>query len=150
MRVTNIDTLSAYFDRLITENIKLYFFNKDNLIEKIEHQKIIIEEIKSKISELFLECIEKNSYIYVEEKRTYSIDDIVETLEELIYSDIITGEGDRDNLTEATSDNPSLTKFMTNHKKIRKANETRALSKNLIDKQIKDVIENGPKDINNR
>ena len=150
MRVTNIDTLSAYFDRLITENIKLYFFNKDNLTEKVEHQKIIIEEIKSKISELFLECIEKNSYIYVEEKRTYSIDDIIETLEELIYSDIITGEGDRDNLTEATSDNPSLTKFMTNHKKIRKANETRALSKNLIDTQIKDVIENGPKDINNR
>ena len=134
MRVTNIDTLSAYFDRLITENIKLYFFNKDNLMDKVEHQKGIIEEIKKKISELFLECIEKNSYIYVEEKRTYSIDDIVETLEELIYSDIITGEGDRDNLTEATSDNPSLSKFMTNHKKIRKANETRALSKNLLDK----------------
>jgi hypothetical protein len=150
MRVTNIDTLSTYFDRLITENIKLYFFSKDNLTEKVEHQKIIIGEIKKKISELFLECIEKNSYIYVEEKRTYSIDDIIETLEELIYSDIITGEGDRDNLTEATSDNPSLTKFMTNHKKIRKANETRALSKNLIDTQIKDVIENGPKDINNR
>ena len=150
MRVTNIDTLSTYFDRLITENIKLYFFSKDNLTEKVEHQKIIIEEIKKKISELFLGCIEKNSYIYVEEKRTYSIDDITETLEELIYSDIITGEGDRDNLTEATSDNPSLTKFVTNHKKIRKANETRALSKNLIDKQIKDVIENGTKDINNR
>lgn len=150
MRVTNIDTLSTYFDRLITENIKLYFFSKDNLTEKVEHQKIIIKEIKKKISELFLGCIEKNSYIYIEEKRTYSIDDIAETLEELIYSDIITGEGDRDNLTEATSDNPSLTKFMTNHKKIRKANETRALSKNLIDKQIKDVIENGPKDINNR
>jgi len=81
MRVTNIDTLSAYFDRLITENIKLYFFNKENLVEKVEHQKSIIEEIKKKISELFLECIEKNSYIYVEEKRTYSIDDVVETLE---------------------------------------------------------------------
>jgi hypothetical protein len=150
MRVTNIDTLSAYFDRLITENIKLYFFNKDNLMDKVEHQKGIIEEIKKKISELFLGCIEKNSYIYVEEKRTYSIDDIVETLEELIYSDIITGEGDRDNLTEATSDNPSLSKFMINHKKIRKANETRALSKNLLDKQIKDVIENGKKGTDNR
>jgi len=150
MRVTNIDTLSAYFDRLITENIKLYFFYKENLIEKVEHQKSIIEEIKRKISELFLECIEKNSYIYVEEKRTYSIDDVVETLEELIHSDIITGEGDRDNLSEATSDNPSLAKFMTNHKKIRKANETRALSKNLIDKQIKNIIENGQEGIDNR
>ena len=28
--ITNIDTISALLDRLITENIKLYFFNKDN------------------------------------------------------------------------------------------------------------------------
>ena len=46
MRITNIDTLSAYLDRLVTENIKLYFFNKDGLIEKANHQKKIIEEIK--------------------------------------------------------------------------------------------------------
>ena len=45
MRVTNIDTLSAYFDRLITENIKLYFFEKDRLLEKVEHQRIIINII---------------------------------------------------------------------------------------------------------
>jgi len=35
MRVTNIDTLSNYLDRLITENIKLFFFKKDKDIEKI-------------------------------------------------------------------------------------------------------------------
>lgn len=39
MRITNIDTLSAYFDRLITENIKLYFFSKDGLTDKVDHQK---------------------------------------------------------------------------------------------------------------
>ena len=48
MRVTNIDTLSAYLDRLITENIKLYFFKKDNLVEKVEHQYKIIYEIYKK------------------------------------------------------------------------------------------------------
>ena len=36
---TNIDTLSALLDRLISENIKLYFFQKDNLTDNIEHQK---------------------------------------------------------------------------------------------------------------
>ena len=35
MRVTNIDTLSALLDRLVTENIKLYFFKKENLIDKM-------------------------------------------------------------------------------------------------------------------
>ena len=38
MYITNIDTLSALLDRLISENIKLYFFKKDNLIENIDHQ----------------------------------------------------------------------------------------------------------------
>ena len=38
--ITNIDTLSALLDRLISENIKLYFFEKDNLADNIKHQKI--------------------------------------------------------------------------------------------------------------
>ena len=65
MRITNIDTLSAYLDRLITENIKLYFFNKDNLTDKSNHQKIVIDEIKKKISELFLDTFKRNSYNYI-------------------------------------------------------------------------------------
>ena len=36
--ITNIDTLSALLDRLISENIKLYFFKKDDIDENIEHQ----------------------------------------------------------------------------------------------------------------
>ena len=35
---------------------------------------------------------------YISEKRTYTPEDIVETLEELITNDITTGEGDRANL----------------------------------------------------
>ena len=49
MRVTNIDTLSAYLDRLITERIKWYFFNKENKIVERAHQEIVIKEIKTKI-----------------------------------------------------------------------------------------------------
>ena len=30
--ITNIDTLSALLDRMISENIKLYFFKKDNVM----------------------------------------------------------------------------------------------------------------------
>ena len=43
--ITNIDTISALLDRLITENIKLYFFNKDNLTENIAHQQTVILEM---------------------------------------------------------------------------------------------------------
>ena len=142
--ITNIDTISALLDRLVTENIKLYFFNKDNLIDKIDHQIIVIEEIKKKLTETLSSIIKENKYDYISEKRTYSEDDILESIEELIFSDITTGEGDRDNLKEATSDNPNLDKFVFNHKKIRKANERRASAKNKIDERFKDIIENGP------
>ena len=122
MRVTNIDTLSAYLDRLITENIKLYFFNKDNLTDKVAHQKIVIEEIKIKISELFLETIERNSYNYIEEHRTFNESAIVEELEELIQNDINIGEADRARLAETTKEIPNLDRMIVNEKRLRKTN----------------------------
>lgn len=138
MRITNIDTLSAYLDRLITENIKLYFFNKDNLTLKAAHQKVVIEEIKKKISELFLETFKKNSYNYIEEHRTFNESAIVEELEELIQNDINIGEADRARLEETTKDTPNLDRMIVNEKRLRKANEGRARNKNNIDKLLKD------------
>ena len=139
--ITNIDTLSALLDRLISENIKLYFFKKDSLMYNIKHQEEVISDIRKRLVLLFTDTFESKSYEYVSELRTYKPDDIVETLEELIHNDITTGEGDRANLKEATSDNPSLEHFTRNHKLIRKANENRADAKNKLDKQFKGFIE---------
>ena len=139
--ITNIDTLSALLDRLISENIKLYFFKKDGIDENIEHQEKVISAIKDRLFVLFDDVYREGEYEYVSEKRTYKPEDIVETLEELIHNDISTGEGDRANLREATSDNPSLEHFTRNHKLIRKANENRAVAKNKLDEQFKDYVE---------
>ena len=139
--ITNIDTLSALLDRLISENIKLYFFKKDSLMYNVKHQEEVISDIRKRLVLLFTDIFESKSYDYVSELRTYKSDDIVETLEELIHNDITTGEGDRANLKEATSDNPSLEHFTRNHKLIRKANENRAEAKNKLDEQFKDFIE---------
>ena len=139
--ITNIDTLSALLDRLISENIKLHFFRKENVIDNIENQEHVIGEIKYRITKLLLDVYKEKEYNYISEKRTYKPDDIVETLEELIHNDITTGEGDRANLKEATSDNPSLEHFTSNHKLIRKANENRAASKNKLDEQFEGFIE---------
>lgn len=144
MRITNIDTLSAYFDRLITENIKLYFFNKDGLSEKVEHQRVIIKEIKQKISELFLEILKNNQYNYIEEYRTFDESSIIEELEDLIHNDINIGEADRARLDETMKENPSLERMVVNEKRLRKANEGRAKNKNNIDNLIKGIF-NGRK-----
>ena len=139
--ITNIDTLSALLDRLISENIKLHFFRKEDVVDDIEHQENLIEEIKYRITQLLSDTYNERQYKYISEKRTYKPEDIVETLEELIHNDITTGEGDRANLKEATSDNPSLEHFTRNHKLIRKANENRAVAKNKLDEQFKGFID---------
>tara|TARA_R110000851_G_scaffold30033_3_gene82095 strand:+ start:1925 stop:2323 length:399 start_codon:yes stop_codon:yes gene_type:complete len=131
MRVTNIDTLSALLDRLITENIKLYFFEKNNEDDRIKHQKLIITEIKNKLSELFLTSFEDKSYIYMSEKRTFDESVIIEELEDLVTNDIHIGESDRERLKIV----------MMNEKRLRKSNEGRSRNKNEIDKQFKKIIE---------
>jgi len=130
MRITNIDTLSALIDRLITENIKKFFFNKDNLKEKEQHQDIIIEQIKLKLTELFLEVYNKKSYDYMDEKRTFSASNIVEEISELVTNDIHIGESDRARLNVA----------MLEEKRLRKSNEGRANNKNKIDKEFSKIV----------
>ena len=129
-RITNIDTLSALLDRLITENIKLFFFEKDKLEEKLSHQKIIINEIKQKLTELFLEVYEKGSYDYIDEKRTFTSSNIVEEISQLITNDIHIGESDR----------ARLNIVMLEEKRLRKSNEGRSKNKNNIDKNFQNLI----------
>ena len=136
MRVTNIDTLSALFDRLITENIKKYFFNKDGKLEETKHQEIVISEVKNKITELFTEVFESGEYPHLSEKRTFDENAIVEELEELIFNDINIGEADRERLLQVNSDNPNIEKLIVNEKRLRKSNEGRARNKNNIDKEL--------------
>tara|TARA_R110000824_G_scaffold71361_2_gene182680 strand:- start:71 stop:517 length:447 start_codon:yes stop_codon:yes gene_type:complete len=139
--ITNIDTLSAMLDRLISENIKLYFFKKDNLSENISHQKEVIEEIRNRIKNLLLDVYETREYSYISEKRTYKVDMTLESLERLIKSDIYTGEGDRDNLAELKKENPNIDLMKKNHKVLRSANELRAVNKNELDSNFQNFIQ---------
>ena len=125
-RVTNIDTLSALLDRLVTENIKRFFFDKDGSDERVSHQDLVITEIKSRLIELFLEVYDNNEYEYISEKRTFTASNIVENIQDLITNDIHIGESDRARLNIA----------MLEEKRLRKSNEGRAQNKNNIDNKF--------------
>ncbi len=131
MRLSNIDTLSAYFDRLITENIKLYFFKKDKDLQNIHHQEVTIDIIKEKMSSLLEEVYETGEYQYIGEKRTFDSSSIVEELEDLVTNDVHIGESDR----------ARLKVVLMEEKRLRKSNEGRAKNKNQIDILFKDMVE---------
>lgn len=140
MRVTNIDTLSAYLDRLITERIKHYFFQKDGLIDKVGHQELVIAEIRQKVENLFAECLSNGSYEYLSEKRTFDIQKLVSEVENLTVNDINIGEGDRTRLTEITSPEPNFSVILEAESFTRISNENRAGNKNNIDSHFKELF----------
>ena len=125
-RVTNIDTLSALLDRLVTENIKRFFFDKDGLEVKVMHQDVVISEIKERLTELFVEVYDNGTYDYISENRTFTASNIVENIEQLITNDIHIGESDRARLNIA----------MMEEKRLLKSNEGRAQNKNNIDREF--------------
>lgn len=139
-RITNVDTLSALIDRLITERIKLFFFEKDNKVPEIVHQREVIAELKIRIADLFNQCFEEKGYKYLGEKRTFDENAIIESIEHLTQSDILIGEGDRRRLAEITSGDPDFEVILKNEKITRKANEGRARHKNFIDKTFEGLF----------
>lgn len=135
-KITNVNTLSALFDRLITENIKKFFFQKEGSEEKVQHQEQIIEALKTEIDELLL----TRSYKYLSEKRTFSRELLV-NLEELITNDIHIGESDRKRLEETKKENSDVNVFIQQEKRLRTANEGRSYNKNKIDELWGKIVE---------
>ena len=144
MRVTNVDTISAYFDRLISEKIKLHHFeSKYGNEEGVKHQKNVVDEIKLKISDLLVESFMSKEYDYVGEKRTFGqerIDEVkklIDNVEELTQNDLNVGAA----YYEQKEGNSTPQKYMDNELKLREANENRSTSKNKIDESFKKIIE---------
>jgi len=71
-RVTNIDSFSAYMDRLATERIKEYNFKyKQNKDTEAYHQVNVVKVVLDKINNLLNEINLQGGYNYIGEKRTF-------------------------------------------------------------------------------
>ena len=138
MRVSNVDAISALFDRLITEKIKLYFFEKQKKDDEARHQREIVDEIKIKLEELLLETYKSREYEYIGEKRTFDEAKLIDDVETLIQNDLDVGDA----YYTKTEGEPTLEKFMVNESRLRNANESRGRMKNQIDESFKRIVEN--------
>lgn len=85
VRVTNIDSLSAYLDRLSTERIKEYNFKfKQSKLKEANHQLKVIKEIKDKILNLFNEVNIQNGYVFIGEKRTFDEQKLIKDVSQVL------------------------------------------------------------------
>lgn len=134
MRITNVNTLSALLDRLVVENIKKFFFQKEGKVEEVIHQEKVIELIETEIES----CLIENEYNYLSEKRTF-VNEILVNLDELIENNCHIGESDRKRLEETKKENPDVNVFIQQERRLRTANEGRSRNKNLIDQNFKNL-----------
>ena len=112
---------------------------KDGNSQSIEQQYLIISELRSRLSDAIFECISTGKYEYLEEKRTFSVNDVIGAIEDLTVRDIEIGENDRLALAAAKS-NDALT-MRTGILSFRRANELRSKTKNSIDNIIRKIFE---------
>ena len=85
IRITNIDSFSAYIDRLSTERIKEYNFKfKQNKIEEANHQLKVVDEVKLKIVKLFNEINTQEGYNFIGEKRTFDEQKLIKDVSQIL------------------------------------------------------------------
>lgn len=140
--VTNVNTLSALFDRLITERIKAFFFDKSKSLKQKRNQEKIIKQIKSEIFETIYSSINQKKYKYLSEQRTFKHNSkkLINKIDELTSADLNVGIADNKLAHSIKIGNKN--DLLKNIKLSRLSLEKRAFFKNEIDKTFQKLIKN--------
>jgi len=108
-----------------------------------QHQRDVVDAIKDKLEQLFVQSMSSDQYEYIDEKRTFGqerIDEVkklIDNIEELTVNDLDVGAA----YYEQQEGNATPQQYMDNELKLREANEKRSNSKNNIDKAFKGAVE---------
>lgn len=131
--ISNINSLSALLDRLITEKIKQYFFFIRKKNKDAKEQSLIIKKINDKLAKTLKEIYISRRYEFSGEIRTFdkntNILKLINNIENLIVM----------NLNIGVADN-KLNRIIRNIKLSRESLEGRAKNKNNIDLLLKKLI----------
>jgi len=133
--VSNLNSVSALFDRLITEKIKLYFFEQmkssDSVVHSIERQKKTISTIHMALHYTFTNIFNDKKYNVLLEKRTFNnnLKNLTLNVEQLVEM----------NLNVGTADN-AIAKILEQLFLSRSSLEKRSNNKNAIDESIVELL----------
>jgi len=131
MKITNINTISALLDRLITEKIKQYFFLIEGDHKAAQTQGEIANAINKEIQITLFEAIKDKNYDFASEQRTYKkkISNLTDSISDLIVMNLNVGKADH-----------NLAGIINNLKLSRLSLEKRSKLKNNIDNLLKEIV----------
>jgi len=139
MRITNINTIAALIDRLVSERIKYNVFEMNNKKDNMQHQQKIIDTINQEIILFFEELFNKETYDYLEEFRSTKVE-LLESLEHMIRGALEIGNAETCRKRTIQENQLDLMNTIKNDLWLRSACEYRVNGKNRFDKIIKKLI----------
>ena len=144
IHISNLNSLSALFDRLIVENIKMNYFDSKGDKDRARKQSILVEAIRSELNDFFLTTITEGKYSYYSENRTFElkkkVDEFTKSVNSLCecHSNITSCDGQK--LQEAKSETPDMELILKLEYKNRENLEKRASDKNKLDQLYEDIL----------
>ncbi len=141
--ISNLNSLSALFDRLIVENVKMHHFQRKGEFDKTEAQKALITALQEELVKFFMETLESGNYNYLSENRTFKLKktkELVEGVSELCECHSNITHCDQTKLQEVKKESPNAEKVFKLEYQNRVNLERRATIKNQIDKSYEDLL----------
>jgi hypothetical protein len=142
--ISNLNSISALFDRLIIENIKLNHFSLTNNIEKIKEQKDIISLLKNELEVLMLDTIDNKQYHHISENRTFELKKKIEIFIDEVFnlcnSNLKITYCDKTKLKEIKSEKINADLVLELEYENRKNLEKRSAHKNNIDDLYESIL----------
>ena len=132
MRVSNLNSFSAVIDRMIIESLKLLTFIDKEEADKIEIQKIIVENLKIELDKIYLELYNKE-YISTIEQRTYIRNNLFNNLFKLCLNNYCIAKYDKLKIEEASKNIVNVENIKNYINVVRGNLEERADAKNGLE-----------------
>jgi hypothetical protein len=142
--ISNLNSLSALFDRLIVENIKLIHFREKKNFEKESEQLVIIDALKNELVIFFMDTLTIGKYRYLGENRTFGFksqsEEFIDSITHLGNCHMNITNGDQTKLKEIETKNPDKDKILMLEYQNRINLENRSSIKNKIDKEYENIL----------
>lgn len=139
-RIPNLDTVSAFVDRLVVEHIKRFEFARRGDEKAVALQDELIVGIRARLSDTLVDCLEHACHAAFPEVRDFLSSSILPSLEGLIASNALLGLVEHEKLAEAVSGSPDVEALTALVVVARIANERRAMFRNSLDIAITKAV----------
>lgn len=144
VHISNLNSLSALFDRLIIENIKKEHFALLGNDVKVKLQQVLVDALTEELSKFLTETVQSGRYSYISENRTFELKkkvvEFIENVLELCKCHVNITFCDQQKLKEIETGHPNVNLVIDLEYRNRVNLERRSQIKNNLDQLYENIL----------